>query len=108
MKQMKQTNEEWLWSVGPGWHPIVRPLLDMAKKIEGAQVVQVKEKFGGLRFYVHTPASDAAAALMEAIDKAEALSNVTCEDCGAPGKHVSPRGWIRTLCPACEAKVPRK
>lgn len=55
--------------------------------------VQVKEKWGGLRFYVNSSDDyiDGAIAL------AESLSLRTCEQCGAPGK---PRGggWVRTLC----------
>lgn len=55
--------------------------------------VQVKEKWGGLRFYVNSSDNyiDGAIAL------AESLSLRTCEQCGAPGK---PRGggWVRTLC----------
>ena len=55
--------------------------------------VQVKEKWGGLRFYVNSSDHyiDGAIAL------AESLSLRTCEICGSPGK---PRGggWVRTLC----------
>lgn len=58
-----------------------------------AVAVQVKEKWGGLRFYVNSSDDyiDGAIAL------AESLSLRTCEQCGAPGK---PRGggWVRTLC----------
>jgi phage FluMu protein Com len=61
----------------------------------GLAVVQVKEKFGTLRFYCGGT---------EAIDKyvrlAERLSSVTCEDCGKLGK-VNDSGWIRTQCDAC-------
>lgn len=61
----------------------------------GLAVVQVKEKFGTLRFYCGGT---------EAIDKyvrlAERLSSVTCEDCGKLGK-ANDSGWIRTQCDAC-------
>ena len=55
--------------------------------------VQVKEKWGGLRFYV----SNSDDYIDGAISLAESLSLRTCEQCGAPGK---PRGggWVRTLC----------
>lgn len=83
---------DWLSSIGPGWHALVQPLIDLAHA-EGATIAQVKEKFGGLRFYVNrsTPALD------EAIAKAEAQSYTICEECGAPGKLRS-GGWLRTLC----------
>jgi hypothetical protein len=57
-------------------------------------VNQVKEKFGGLRFY--------ADGCNETIDNyitfAECLSARTCEVCGAPGERRDDGGWLRTLC----------
>lgn len=54
---------------------------------------QVKQKFGSLRFYVHsaTPAQHAYIAF------AEAMSARTCEVCGLPGE-LSKGRWIRTRC----------
>lgn len=79
---------------GDGWKSIYEPLLVRARK-EGATVAQVKEKFGGLRFYV----SGASDGLRELIREAEGLSFETCEVCGQPGE---PRrgGGIKTLCDA--------
>lgn len=56
-------------------------------------VVQVKEKFGTLRFYTNH-ANERASAYIEF---AEHLSGRVCEECGAPGR-TRGRGWIRTLC----------
>lgn len=55
--------------------------------------VQVKEKFGGLRFYVNS-ATDKQ---WSYINFAESMSCRTCEECGAPGKRYTD-GWERTLC----------
>ena len=55
--------------------------------------VQVKEKFGGLRFYVHA-ATDKH---YNYISFAESMSYRTCEECGAPGKTYTD-GWHMTLC----------
>ena len=57
---------------------------------------QIKEKFGGLRFYVSNACPDAE----EAIAWAEKESFKVCEHCGAPGK---PRrsGWIKAECDSC-------
>ena len=92
------TREEALAAVGPGWADIVGPLWDMCKAQQPTiDVVQVKEKFGGLRFYIGGVSRDKYDGVYDAINAAEALSYLTCEDCGAPGE---PRegGWIRTLC----------
>ena len=56
---------------------------------------QVKEKFGTLRFY-YTGGDDAIDGM---VAMAEAMSGVTCEECGSPGKRVG-GGWITTLCEA--------
>lgn len=61
------------------------------------RAAQVKEKFGGLRFYM-TIGTDEVYAL---IGKAEALSCKTCEECGEPGEKRTDLGWIYTLCNNC-------
>lgn len=55
--------------------------------------VQVKEKFGGLRFYVQA-ATDKH---YQYISFAESMSYRTCEECGNPGKTYTD-GWHMTLC----------
>ncbi len=67
---------------------------DLADAIEELPVImQVKEKFGGLRFYVHNGNEK----IRNYISFAEAMSGCTCEECGAPGE---PRndGWVKVLC----------
>jgi hypothetical protein len=58
---------------------------------------QIKEKYGGLRFYTDS----ACDAVYDLIEAAERTSLVTCECCGLPGK-TREGGWIRTLCDTCE------
>ena len=55
--------------------------------------VQIKEKFGGLRFYVQA-ATDKH---YQYINFAESMSYRTCEECGNPGKTYTD-GWHMTLC----------
>ena len=55
--------------------------------------VQVKEKFGGLRFYVQAATKEH----YNYISFAESMSYRTCEQCGAPGKRYTD-GWHTTLC----------
>lgn len=57
---------------------------------------QVKEKFGGLRFY-YRQGSDYATSVVGLIDL---LSEHVCEICGAPGKGVTLCGWMQTRCSA--------
>lgn len=64
------------------------------------QAVQVKEKFGSLRFYVDNvdPEIDAY------ISFAENMSSCTCEKCGSPGGQ-SEGGWIKTQCTRCKGEI---
>jgi hypothetical protein len=61
----------------------------------GLRVVQVKEKFGTLRFYV----DNADDAMYKRIHKAEHDSSSVCEICGKPAKLDESMAWVRTLCP---------
>jgi hypothetical protein len=54
---------------------------------------QVKEKFGGLRFYTNGY-TDVIGGM---ISMAESMSHRTCEECGSPGRSNN-YGWISTLC----------
>ena len=87
--------------VGEGWSEILDDLVrDLETLGWDGTVYQVKEKFGGLRFYI----GDGGDEIWERIRKAEEESIKTCEDCGADGKR---RGgsWIRTLCEECQQKA---
>lgn len=63
------------------------------------KAVQVKEKFGLLRFYM----SHSSDEIDEYIRAAVAKSKVTCELCGAEGKLVG-EVWLSVRCAPCEAE----
>ena len=86
---------------GDGWFDLVYTLATditnhAAKKGFDPIAVQVKEKYGGLRFYVHC----ADERIFKLAAAAENRSYRICDTCGAPGKEVSLRGWIATRCAA--------
>ena len=94
---------------GDGWFNLIWDLcIDLEKIVneeekefpdEYFEVVQVKEKFGTLRFYV----DGGTDAIYKRINKAETDSGVTCEQCGKrPAKPKSTHHWIRTLCEECK------
>ena len=109
---MQETCMYWGFSHDDGWYDIIDSLCasiqnhinnkryqfrEMSQEDfdEEHQVVaaQVKEKFGGLRFYV----DGGDDWVYGAISMAESMSYRTCEVCGAPGK-TRGTGWIRTTC----------
>lgn len=100
----------WGFECGDGWEPIVRDLsaglealiLELPESERGDyRAMQVKEKFGGLRFYM-TMSTDEMQAL---IDDAERKSYETCEACGQPGC-VRRGSWIVVRCDGCSEGAP--
>jgi len=114
-KENRSNFDSWKNSVGPGWCVMVHPLLILADKY-GLTVDQVKEKFGGLRFYWSgdveqkedengNKSQDLRKWFDEMVKGAEGLSTHICEECGMPGKNGNHgSNWIRTLCPVHSAK----
>ena len=97
-------------AVGEGWWPIIESLcsqiqhhIDWKNKkdqvVAQVTVEQIKEKFGGLRFY-YTGGDDFVHGL---VSMAESWAVRSCEQCGAPGEQGG-SGWISTLCPTHRAE----
>lgn len=84
---------------GQGWWSLIRDLdRDLKEIYPDYRVGQVKEKFGGLRFYIDAVPEPVFDALQARIREAEAAASRTCEECGHPGAGRVRRGWYRTLC----------
>jgi len=94
-------------AIGKGWFDLLNQACRLIQshcdwqKEKCPQVVaaQVKEKFGGLRFYVDG-GDDYTHGI---ISMAEQMSQMLCEECGAPGESGG-TGWISTLCPTHRAE----
>lgn len=81
--------------VGDGWGNILDDLYDA--KPGNVKVIQVKEKFGSLRFYV-IGEPNWYSNLIEFYEK---KSTVICEFCGRPGKLRNDIPWMKTMCDSC-------
>lgn len=68
------------------------------------RVDQIKEKFGGLRFYV----DGANKEVFDLINNAEVKSFKTCEICGKHGSMYVGWGWFKTLCRKCSKTDTRR
>ena len=93
-----------------GWWPILKALcgqiqhhIDWKNKqlevVAQVTVNQIKEKFGGLRFY-YSGGNDEIQGM---VTMAESWAGVACEECGAIGERRG-GGWIRILCDKHEAE----
>lgn len=89
-----------------GWFPLIYRLCEgIQKELDGLDeqfnedfyVVQVKEKFAGLRFYI----SGGTEKIFDLIHEAEEESYRTCEKCGKPGVVRIRGGWYKCLCEDC-------
>lgn len=78
-----------------GWYELIDAVSDIiTRRCPDTQARQVKEKFGGLRFYY----GGGDAYCHGAVRMAEELSYSICEACGAPGSVYNNGGWISTKC----------
>jgi|TARA_R110002110_G_scaffold207138_2_gene419342 hypothetical protein len=86
-----------IWDLSSKLEPLIQKFIDENQDTEAyPRAAQVKEKFGGLRFYMTYSPDE----IFDLISEAEALSYKTCEECGKPGG-ARDAGWIRTLCDYC-------
>jgi NMD protein affecting ribosome stability and mRNA decay len=94
------------FACGDGWAGLLISLSEKIMKLnpEGTiRVDQVKEKYGGLRFYYggSTPTKEIAEKILKVIGEAEQNSYKVCEECGAKGNLRKDLPWIQTLCDKC-------
>jgi DNA-directed RNA polymerase subunit RPC12/RpoP len=114
---MKTTCMCWGFSCGNGWYWLIDKLCSQlqwntdhnnsgSNEGKNPQIVasQVKEKFGGLRFYVEGATSEQHAI----ISWAESLSYGICETCGSTKDVHQTEGWVYTECPDCRFKRENK
>ena len=117
---------QWI-SCGEGWYRILINLDEQISYLfpEGYEIHQIKEKFGGLRYYCGYPSNDPIRARIaeNLISQAERVASYTCEVCGVAkfGSYkpnledltvlntdiddsvkLRTDGWYRTLCDSCE------
>lgn len=85
--------EQALNCVGQGWATLINKAYDVLDTYPTLKVIQVKEKWGGLRIYTdgYIPEVD------KIIIELEKSSYNICEVCGAAG-NLRGGGWYRTLC----------
>lgn len=98
---------------GKGWEKLYAPLFQLCNLLN-IDVLQVKEKFGGLRFYVGGVSEEYFDMVHAFIDAMAAYSYRVCEECGIRNKHcregdktytpvkvTTEGGWLFTLCEQC-------
>ncbi len=110
----KLYKEGMIFECGLGWYGLLHDLSMKIEKIlekeaensklhEGEEneyvemfAIQVKEKYGTLRFYMSAQTEE----MEPLIHSAEVLSSQTCEFCGEPGK-MHGTHWLKVRCDKC-------
>lgn len=119
-KDLDKTKTAMCWGIscGDGWYELIDTLCgDIQNHILNknrnkeekdhliCQAVQVKEKFGGLCFYIY----GGDEYIEGLISMAESMSYRLCSECGnASIKNDTHRGWVYTLCSSCKDKTDPK
>ncbi len=103
-----------VFECGYGWYNLVHELSikieailnkhsESYKLVEDEEIeyneiyaVQVKEKYGTLRFYMSNETHE----ISDLIHEYESISSQTCESCGAPAK-MRGRHWFEVKCDKC-------
>lgn len=95
---------EYGFECGAGWTDLLGELCQAIQETNPPptfKVVQVKEKFGGLRFYCDNETE----AIESLVYDAERESFLTCEVCGSRDGvacgAMDGRRWVRSLCEKC-------
>ena len=110
----KKTLYEWAEDMPVGWYKafgkqICDEIWDVLTKYNEQDeytIIQVKEKFGELRWYDGNLGYPARDEVDDIIDKYEIISAITCVGCGNPATKLS-TGWILPHCDRCANRLPK-
>lgn len=103
---------DWTWhefeAMGPGWWKAfglmlceeIQQELHKFDFVNKFSLLQVKEKFGGLRIYNN----GAPGNIHRITDKYEQISQNVCYNCGKPDVAITNAGWLLPLCKECFEK----
>lgn len=114
--EARRSTGQYAWfdfSPSYGWLDLVAELdRKLGQVVPTYKILQVKSKFGGLRYYIEYPEGDdfgygsvAQRKAEELISEYEELSLKTCERCGKPGGRANRGSWVWTLCSEHKAEL---
>ena len=104
---LRYFHEDWQkrLDVQAGWIPLLITLHNSIAIIEpNYKIFQIKEKFGGLRYYIDYPSDiskEAKEIIFNLIHSAEQQSFTICEICGQQGELSKTNYWFKTRCSVC-------
>jgi len=101
IEDIKKYNDSWLEN-----EVITADKHESNKKLaEKFKIVQIKEKFGGLRFYIEGTDYKEHKEIHAWIQFAEIMADGLCEGCGTNQALGVTSGWMRTICQPCAIEI---
>ena len=96
-------NEKFYFEIEDGWYQIVFDLFTKIQKHcdytkQKVTIVQVKEKFAGLRVYYSHEGGEEDNVIFDLVMEALNKSYSTCEQTGGVGSLYHRGVWVKTLC----------
>jgi hypothetical protein len=89
---------------GDGWLPLIK-LIDcyIAGYDPNYSILQIKEKFGGLRYYYSSTKTEESYAFVTLLTS---LSTSICENCGVVDNNIVVSGsWLKAYCDKCRKEA---
>ena len=87
------------WGCGKGWYDLIEVFITkmsvLCEEEDDVEIIQIKEKFGGLRIYCQGGTPE----VFDLIQRTENKSYEICEVCGNDGTYHNELTWKSTLCP---------
>ncbi len=102
INDIKKYNDAWLENQGSF---TIEDYENNKKLAENFKIVQIKEKFGGLRFYVEGLDWKLHKDIYGWIHFAEMMAGELCEGCGTNQGLGVTSGWMRTICEPCAIEI---
>jgi hypothetical protein len=95
------------FACGDGWFNLLKNLITELKQLDvnkEIRIMQVKEKYGSLRFYESELPEYLFSDFYKILLKYEKQSEETCEKCGGSGKIIGTT-WLKCLCKTCTEEL---
>lgn len=97
----------WRIAFGEDMCKELKELLVKYNYLDGYRIMQIKEKYGTLRWYDNGFPVDGWDEYHDWLRKYEDLSKFTCMKCGKPATHIT-KAWISPYCAECAAEIESK
>ena len=103
--EIDELPDGWRIAFGDSICEEIQRVLEKYDAVNKFRVIQIKEKYGSLRWYHGGLSREVAKEVEEIISKYEDISARTCIDCGKPATKIS-LDWICPWCDDCSKKHP--